>query len=61
MSGLRGIGQWADRWMRVGRHRRPDPPVKVTVVLQDGHEAVLAADSAIARSMGQVAALLAHW
>jgi hypothetical protein len=61
VSRLRGIGHWADRWVRVGRHRRPDPPVRVTVVLADGREAVLAADSAMARSMGQVAALLAHW
>ena len=35
-------------------------PVRVTVVLKDGHEEVLPAGSAIARSMGQVAALLAH-
>jgi hypothetical protein len=61
MSGLRGLGHWADRWARVGRHRRPDPQVRVTVVLSDGNETVLPADSAIARSMGQVAALLAHW
>ena len=61
MPGLRGLAQLAGRWLPAGRHRRPDPPVRVTVVLTDGHEEVLPAGSAIARSMGQVAALLAHW
>ena len=61
MSGLRALAQLAGRWLPTGRHRRPDPPVRVTVVLRDGHEEVLPAGSAIARSMAQVAALLAHW
>jgi hypothetical protein len=61
VSRLRGLVHWADHWGRAGRHRRPDPPLRVTVVVQDGHEEVLPQDSAIARSMGQVAALLAHW
>ena len=60
-ASLRGLAHWVDRWTRVGRHRRPDPPVRVTVVTEDGHEEVLPEDSAIARSMGQVATLLAHW
>ena len=58
MQGLRGLVLRAGL---VGRPRRPDPPVRVTVVTADGHEEVLPADSAIARSMGQVATLLAHW
>ncbi len=58
MAGLREL---ARRASLVGRHRRPDPPVRVTVVLSDGHEEVLPADSALARAIGQVAALLAHW
>jgi hypothetical protein len=58
---LLGLAQLAGRCLPAGRHRRPDPPVRVTVVLRDGHEEVLPAGSAIARSMGQVAALLAHW
>ncbi|MEO7980806.1 MAG: hypothetical protein ABI807_07950 [Sporichthyaceae bacterium] len=60
MSRPRGFSQLAARW-GVGRHRRPDPPVRVTVVLRDGRENVLPTDSAISRAMGQVAALLAHW
>ena len=61
MPGLRELAHLAGSWLAAGRHRRPDPPVRVTVVLRDGHEEVLPAESAIARSMGQVAALLAHW
>jgi hypothetical protein len=61
MPRLRGLAHLAGSWLPAGRHRRPDPPVRVTVVLRDGHEEVLPAGSAIARSMGQVAALLAHW
>ena len=43
-----------------GRHRRPDPPVHVTWCSQEpgGRRTP---DSALARSMGQIAALLAHW
>jgi hypothetical protein len=44
-----------------GRHRRPDPVRVVHLVLQDGEELTLAADAGITRSIGQVAALLAHW
>jgi hypothetical protein len=44
-----------------GRHRRPDPPAQVTIVLRDGREIHVPPDCALARSMGQVAALLAHW
>jgi hypothetical protein len=61
MPGFRGLAHLAGRWLPTGRHHRPDPPVRVTVVLADGHEEVLPAESAIARSMGQLAALLAHW
>ena len=46
---------------RVGRRRKPDPPVVVTVVLDSGEEVTVPADSPLARAMGQVAALLAHW
>jgi hypothetical protein len=45
----------------VGRRRRPDPPVHVTVVLATGEAVVLPSSTAIARAMGQVARLLAHW
>jgi hypothetical protein len=44
-----------------GRHRRPDPPVQVTLVLAGGQEVVVPPASALARSIGQIAALLAHW
>lgn len=46
---------------RVGRRRKPDPPVVVTVVVADGTALQLSPESAIARAMGQVASLLAHW
>lgn len=46
---------------RPGRRRKPDPPVVVTVVLRSGEELVVPVDSALARAMGQVAGLLAHW
>ena len=46
---------------RTGRRRRPDPPVVVTVVLHSGEQIVVPGDSALARAMGQVAAVLAHW
>ena len=45
---------------RVGKRRKPDPPVVVTLVLASG-EQVAVPDSALARAMGQVAGLLAHW
>lgn len=45
---------------RVGRRRKPEPATAVTVVV-DGRKVILAADSAIARAMSQVATLLAHW
>lgn len=44
-----------------GRRRKPDPPVVVTVVLDSGGAFVLPVDSALARAMGTVAGLLAHW
>jgi hypothetical protein len=46
---------------RAGRHRRPDPPAQVTLVLRDGREIDVPPESALARSMGRVADLLAHW
>ena len=58
MQALRGL---VHRTGLIGRHRRPDPARRVTVVLRGGHEEVLPPDSALARAMGQVAALLAHW
>ena len=46
---------------RIGRHRRPDPPVKVTLVLSDGSEIAVPPDTPLSRSIGALAALLAHW
>ena len=49
---------------RVGRRRKPESPVVVTVVLRsdDGTvEVVLAPDSALTRAMGQFAGLLGQW
>jgi len=49
---------------RIGRRRKAEPPVVVTVVLGSGNEVVeivLASDSALARAMGQLAGLLGHW
>ena len=46
---------------RIGRRRKPDPPVVVTVVLISGEQVVVPGDSALARAMGQVATVLAHW
>ena len=42
-----------------GRRRRSDPAVVVHLVFGDLGEAVLPADSALSRSIGQVAMLLA--
>jgi hypothetical protein len=42
-----------------GRRRRADPPVVVHLVFDDLGETVLPADSALTRSIGQVAMLLA--
>ena len=44
-----------------GRRRRPDPPARVTVVLDSGEEVLLPADSALGRAIGQLTGLLAHW
>jgi hypothetical protein len=46
---------------RIGRHRRPDPPVKVTLVLSDGSEIPVPPDTPLSRSIGALAAVLAHW
>ena len=49
---------------RVGRRRKPEAPVVVTVVLRSGEanvEIVLSPDSALTRAMGQLAGLLGHW
>ena len=49
---------------RIGRRRRPEAAVVVTVVLRSGEatvEVVLAPDSALTRAMGQLAGLLGHW
>jgi hypothetical protein len=42
----------------MGRHRRPDPPTVVHLVFRNRSEVVLPGDSALARSIGQVATLL---
>jgi hypothetical protein len=46
---------------RIGRRRKPEPPVVVTVVLASGESAVVPAASPLGRAMGEVARLLAHW
>ncbi|MGH8892683.1 MAG: hypothetical protein ACRDWY_05165 [Actinomycetes bacterium] len=46
--------------VRIGRHRRVEPAV-VTVVLASGDDVVLPPESPLARAMGEVARLLAHW
>jgi len=49
---------------RIGRRRKPESPVVVTVVLRSGDamvEVVLAPDEALTRAMGQLAGLLGHW
>ena len=49
---------------RIGRRRKPEAPVVVTVVLRSGDatvEVVLAPDSALTRAMGQLAGLLGNW
>ena len=46
---------------RVGRRRKAEPAVLVTLVLDAGETVQLPSDSAIARAIGQVAGLLAHW
>jgi hypothetical protein len=45
----------------VGRRRKAEPPVHVTVVLTTGECVVLPSQTALAKAMGQVARLLAHW
>lgn len=44
----------------VGRRRRT-PPATVTVVLATGDQVTMAHDAPLARAMGALAALLAHW
>jgi hypothetical protein len=46
---------------RVGRRRKPDPPVVVTVVLESGESVQIPAGSPIGKAMGEVARALAHW
>ena len=46
---------------RVGRRRRPEPAVVVTLVVGAGETVELDPGSALARAIGQVAGLLAHW
>jgi hypothetical protein len=46
---------------RIGRHRRPDPPVRVTLVLADGSEIAVPPGTPLSRSIGALATLLAHW
>ena len=46
---------------RVGRRRKPEPPLVVTVVLASGESATVPADSPLGKAMGEVARLLAHW
>jgi hypothetical protein len=46
---------------RVGRRRKPEPPVVVTVVLESGESVEVPAGSPIGKAMGEVARALAHW
>ena len=46
---------------RVGRRRRPEPAVAVTIVLASGETVGVPGDSPIGKAMGEVARLLAHW
>ena len=49
---------------RIGRRRKPEPPVVVTVVVRSGDanlEVVLPPDSALTRAIGQLAGLLGNW
>jgi hypothetical protein len=46
---------------RIGRRRKPDPPVVVTVVLASGESVVVPEGSPLGKAMGEVARLLAHW
>jgi hypothetical protein len=57
----RGRALYALTGGRVGRRRKPDPPVVVTVVLQSGESVVVPACSPIGKAMGEVARALAHW
>jgi len=45
----------------VGRRRKPDPPVVVTIVLESGESVQVPAGSPIGKAMGEVARALAHW
>jgi len=45
---------------RVGRRRRPEPPVAVTIVV-GGETVRVPSDTPIGKAMGEVARLLAHW
>jgi hypothetical protein len=46
---------------RVGRRRKPAPPVVVTVVLESGEAVDVPAGSPLGKAMGEVARALAHW
>lgn len=46
---------------RVGRRRKPDPPMVVTVVLESGEAVDVPAGSPLGKAMGEVARALAHW
>ena len=57
----RGRALYALTGGRVGRRRKPDPPVLVTVVLQSGETVEVPGGSPIGKAMGEVARALAHW
>ena len=46
---------------RVGRRRRPEPLVAVTIVLASGETVAVPGDTPIGKAMAEVARLLAHW
>lgn len=61
MTVLRGLAGLTALFGRPGRHRRPDPPVRVTVVTRDGTQMQLPEGSVLGKAIGQAAALLAGW
>ena len=58
---LPGLAGLSALLARPGRHRRPEPPVRVTVVTRDGTQLELPEGSALGLAIGRAAALLAGW
>jgi hypothetical protein len=58
---LRSIAGLSAFFGRPGRHRRPEPPMRVTVVTRDGTQMQLPEGSVLGKAIGQAAAILAGW